>query len=118
MALDMSQVQALGRQLKSSGSTLKRDTAKTVRESAKAVEDGARQRAHRVSGELQDSISSSTQGNVGQIVASSPHAIYNEYGTSKMAPIPFMTPALEAEAPNFLAHMGETAAAAIAKAIG
>jgi HK97 gp10 family phage protein len=118
MSLDMSEVAALGKSLKASGSDLRSGASKAVRQSTKRVESGAKQRAHVLSGELRDSIYSATKGTTGQIIATSAHAIFNEYGTSRMAPIPFMTPALEAEEADFVSRLDRAAAQSIAKAAG
>ena len=119
MPLDMSEVQALAGKLKGASGELGKDTTKVVRKSTKAVERGAKQRAHVLSGELRDSIhSSTTAGRSGTVTADSDHAVFNEYGTAKMGPIPFMQPSLEAEAPQFQLGVETAGTEALRKAVG
>lgn len=118
MPIDVSQVLALGQGIGSAARAVTTATNKTVRESTKAVERGAKSRAPVDTGELRGSITSATRGNTGQVSAGARYAFYNEYGTSKMAPQPFMIPAVEAEEPKFVTSLEAAALAAIAKAIG
>ena len=119
MGLDMSEVQALAGKIKGASGDLGKDTTKALTKSAKAVERGAKQRAPKDTGTLQSEIYSATKGGrVAQIIAPTRYAIFNEFGTAKMAPQPFMTPALEAEAPNFLSAVEDAGTEALRKAVG
>lgn len=118
MPLDMSQVAALGADLKGASRGIKKEASKTVRESAKAVERGAKARAPKDTGTLAAEIYSATRGSSAQITAPTRYAQFNEYGTSRMAPQPFMIPALEAEAPQFTKKLEDAAANAVTGAIG
>lgn len=118
MPIDNSEVLALAGKLKSVQSDINKQSSTVLRKAAKAVERGAKSRAPVDTGTLQRDIYSAVRGKVAQIIAPTRYAQFNEYGTSKMAPQPFMVPALEAEAPQFVKKLEETAASAVEKAIG
>jgi HK97 gp10 family phage protein len=51
-------------------------------------------------GELVGSITATGSGLSAEVRVDSGHAVYLEYGTSKMAPRPFLQPAIDAETPK------------------
>ena len=118
--LDTSEITALGSRIASVASEVGKDTTKALTESAKNVERGAKSRAPvGPTGNLRDEIYSATRGGrVAQIIAPTRYAIFNEFGTSKMAPQPFMAPALEAESAAFIAGVENAGAAALQRAVG
>ena len=119
MPADFSQVQALSAGLKAGSRGVKRDAAKIVRKSAKAIERGAKSRAPvGATEDLRDSIHAYPQGTTAQITAEIRYAVFNEYGTSKMSPQPFMVPALEDERPKFIRELEQAEAETIERAIG
>ena len=69
--------------------------------SAQAMADKARQKSK---GELQQSVTAqiADDGMSATISANEPYAPYVEYGTHKMGAEPFMNPAFEEEAPQFI----------------
>lgn len=78
-----------------------RAVAKTVAD----VESGAKAMAPVDTGNLRSSIQGQSGGLTGQVNAGAHYAIYQEYGTYKMAAQPFMTPAAEAAFPGFVSAM-------------
>lgn len=119
MPLDMSEVNALGGRLKATAGTVKSSAQKVVQKSAKAVERGAKSAAPvGPTGQLQSEIYSATRGMSAQIISPTRYAQFVEFGTYKDAPQPYMTPALEAEAPNYLAEMAKVGVEDMRKAVG
>ena len=118
MPLDMSEVAALGGRLKETSRSVKSGSQKVVQKSAKAVERGAKSNAPVASGELQSEIYSAVKGMSAQIISPTRYAQFVEFGTYKDAPQPYMTPALEAEGPNFLAEMAKVGVEDMRKAAG
>lgn len=117
--MDTSEISALAGRIKAAASDAGKEGTKALRESAKKVERGAKSRAPRRTGLLASDIYSATRGGrTAQIVAPTRYALFNEYGTSKMAPQPFMAPALEAETGAYLGRVEEVGAAALMKALG
>lgn len=119
MSLDMSQVAALGGRISASAAVAAKEATKALTQSAKNVERGAKSRAPKDTGELSGAVYSATRGGrTAQIIAPTRYAMFNEYGTSKMAPQPFMAPALEAESAAYIASVETIGAAALARAVG
>ena len=56
-------------------------------------------------GFLRGSIIARPRGLQGEVVSTANYSIYQEFGTSKMAAHPFMTPAVDAVEPSFYAAM-------------
>lgn len=90
-----------------------------VKKTAKDIESTAKQLAPVDTGFLRGAISTSDLRNVNQdspsaeVRASANYAIYQELGTSRMAPQPFMGPAADKHAPAFEQAMAELAAKAL-----
>jgi HK97 gp10 family phage protein len=115
----MSEVAALGARIVAAASEAGKEGTKALTQSAKNVERGAKSRAPKDTGTLAGEIYSATRGGrTAQIIAPTRYAQFQEHGTSKMAPQPFMAPALEAESAAYLASVEDIGAAALAKAIG
>lgn len=75
---------------------------KAVRATALAVSDGAKRRAPVLTGNLRRSIITRHRDEFASKVGTNvEYARYVEYGTSKMSPRPYLTPALEAERHEF-----------------
>lgn len=118
MPIDNSEALALAGKLKSVQSDINKQSSTVLRKAAKAVERGAKSRAPVDTGTLQGDIYSAVRGKVAQIIAPTRYAQFNEYGTSRMAPQPFMTPALEAEGPKFLTALEESGDGVLRRAVG
>lgn len=78
-----------------------------VRKNANALRKGMRSRIHNVTGNLSKSISAKyDKGGFGAVVGPTrpkgSHAHFLEFGTVKMAPRPFITPAAEEQRPKYL----------------
>ena len=85
-------------------------TGMVVRKALFDIERGAKQRAPVDTGFLRNSIVThlsiaNMRANGGEVVAEADYSVFVEYGTSRMAPQPFMNPALEAVLPGFTAAM-------------
>jgi HK97 gp10 family phage protein len=82
-----------------------------VRSSGEAAANTARQIVAVDEGDVRDSIDMRLMGDgrstnmTAYVRAGTDHAFYLEYGTSKMAPQPYMRPALDREEPVFTAKM-------------
>ena len=57
------------------------------------------------SGELRESIRAGRQGKGAAVIAAAPHAAMVEYGTSRMAPQPYLVPAARQEEEAFAKEM-------------
>ncbi len=90
-----------------------------VKKTAKDIEATAKTLAPVDTGNLRSSIKTSdlrgvTQGSPGaEVRASANYAIYQELGTSRMAPQPFMSPAADKHGPAFEQAMAQLAAKAL-----
>lgn len=78
-----------------------------VAAAAKAIADKAKQNTK---GKLQQSVTAeiSDDGMSATISANEPYAVYVEYGTEKMKAEPFMNPAFEEHAPQFINALKKT----------
>jgi HK97 gp10 family phage protein len=113
--LDVSQVLALGADLDRASGRIGRKAASVVRKSAQRVKTEAQANAPVQTGALRSSIQVTTSGDgrgsgisatIGPTVR---YAQFVEYGTSKMAPEPFLGPALSSVEPSFLEAMAQLA---------
>lgn len=90
-----------------------------VKKTAKDIESSAKQLAPVDTGFLRSGIKTSDLRNVSQdspaaeVRASANYAVYQELGTSRMAPQPFMGPAADKHAPAFEQAMAQLAAKAL-----
>lgn len=87
-----------------------------MRKTARDIEADAKQRAPVDTGNLKSSIGHSDLRTVGQsgsleveIGPTANYGAYVEYGTSRMGPQPFMGPALDRNAPGFIAALEQIA---------
>lgn len=85
---------------------LPRETAQIVAETALAIETHAKLFVPVDTGNLRNSIQAQEESATQWVVATGvEYAEYVEFGTSRMAARPYMTPAAERERPHFMAKM-------------
>lgn len=85
---------------------IRRQAARVVKEVVTECATRAKAFAPVDTGELRDEIHTEEQGELAaDAVSSVPHSIFNEFGTVKMAPQPYMAPAAEETRPRFLSRM-------------
>lgn len=77
---------------------------------AEAVSESAKSICPVDTGALRDSISVSMEGNRAKISANTDYAAYVEFGTSKMAPQPYLVPSLIGNSGAVLAAMADAIA--------
>lgn len=77
---------------------------------ANAVSEGAKSICPVDTGALRDSISVSMEGNRAEISANTDYAAYVEFGTSQMAPQPYLVPSLIGNSGAVLAAMADAIA--------
>lgn len=76
--------------------------AAIVAKTAADIEAAAKMRAPVDTGYLRSSIHTQPTGPLdSEVIAGADYAVYVEYGTRRMAPQPYMTPAAEAARPGF-----------------
>ncbi len=114
VSFDSSEVRKLAADLELGRQRVGRDVSRTVRAAAERVKSGAQGKAPvGATGDLRGSIGVSLMGDgrsVGMsaaIEAKIRYAYFNEFGTAKMAPQPFMGPALQEEAPRFAEELSK-----------
>lgn len=115
MSLEAGQWAALAADLNRAPARIHALAPPVVDQRLHAIEADARDRAAVLTGEMRSRVHTEMDGDGlgGSVIDDSDHAIYNEYGTSKMAAQPFMGPAFEAGAPGLaeaLGQVGESAA--------
>jgi len=91
--IDASEVTALAGALAATGAAIDVESSVSVRAAAEATEARARTMAPVRTGRLRESISSDHDGTEATVTADADYAVYVEFGTSNMAPQPFMFPA-------------------------
>lgn len=115
VSTDVGDLEAFAAKLDQAGDVLVREAPKILGEVAKAIADDARELAPQgPTGDLKASVASHSEGLTAVVEAPIRYAIFVEYGTSKMAPQPFMTPALEAHEDE----LADKLEAAVEKALG
>lgn len=101
------ELRALSASLKSAGATITHRASLVVRRSAIALASHARANAAVDTGFMQSSIDTAfDSGGLAAIISpTAEYSVYVEYGTSRMPPQPFMSPALDAIEPSFISAM-------------
>ena len=116
MKIDSSELRKLEADLGSAGPRVGKKVAAAVRKGGLAVQRTGRANAPRATGDLAASIEATFYGDgrsggitavVGPTVR---HGMFQERGTSRHAPQPFMGPALDAESPAVVAEIERAAA--------
>jgi HK97 gp10 family phage protein len=82
-----------------------------VGKTAKAIEQSGRKYTPVLTGELRDSWSTTVTGTAAETGPSAPHAPFPEYGTSTMAPQPYVGPAFNEHAPKLPDRIADVAEA-------
>lgn len=113
MPADVAQLELLASELKAAGSRIRKEEKSVVADMTEQVAQAARGNAAVLSGEMRDSVTPTVRGLRGRIDALSRHSVFNEFGTSKMDPQPFMMPALEANQGQFLSESEDAAQRAL-----
>lgn len=103
MSIDASQVYRLAADLGKAGFSTARKAAQVVAKTAHDIEATAKSLAPVDTGALKNSIGSDISALHAEIGPTVSYGIYQEFGTSRMAPHPFMGPALEQHTAAFLA---------------
>lgn len=118
MEIDMSEFRKLSADFKELGVTASKAAGLAVRKTAKDIEGTAKNLSPVDTGNLRSSIKTSdlrhTTGNspAADVTASAEYATYVEFGTSRMAPQPFMGPAADKHEPGFIQAMEQIAGGA------
>lgn len=112
MAVEYSEIYQLAASLEKAGEARKKASA-AVRRSAFAIEARAKQAAPVDTGNLRNSISTTSSGLSAEIGPTASYGIYLEMGTWRMAPRSYLTPAFKATVPEFVSAMDLIAKEAI-----
>ena len=96
---------ALIRRITAAESQIAAGAAKICARTAESAAQAARENVPVETGALRASIVSAAQGLSAAVTASAPYAAMVEYGTSRMAPRPYMYPAAQAARGGFLDQM-------------
>lgn len=106
MPADVSDLKKLATELRNVRKDVTADTLKITRDSGERIQKKAKATAPVETGELRNSIkvskSRSRQNISVTVTAESDHAVFQEFGTTRNPPRPFMRPALEAEIEPFV----------------
>ena len=100
---DFGEVEKLAADLRGAGPRAQMKAVKAVRKAAFDVQARAQSIAPVDTGALRNSISTSVSGPSAEVGPTVHYGVYLEYGTSRMAPQPYRSPALEQVAPGFIA---------------
>jgi HK97 gp10 family phage protein len=107
MHFDVSELRALSADLAKADEKVTELATKVVAKVALDIEASAKAGAPVDTGALKNSISSDINGLSAEIGPTISYGVFQEYGTSRMAPQPFMGPAVDANEPNFVSAMGQ-----------
>lgn len=113
MPIDTSQLLALSANLGKASLTVTLTAAKVVAKSANDLEAAAKQAAPVDTGNLRNSIGTDLRGLSATVGPTASYGPYLEYGTSRMPPQPYMTPAAERITPAFEKAIEQLAAKAL-----
>ena len=109
MGSDFSQVAALAVDLGRTSTSVAARTAVEIRRSGGRLRDLAQSGAPVLTGALQGSVDASITALRATVTADDEASYFQEYGTSRHGPQPFMAPAAEAVIPDFEAVMARIA---------
>lgn len=107
MHFDVSELRALEADLEKGAAKVEGLATKVVAKVALDIEASAKAGAPVDTGFLKNSISSDINGLSAEVGPTASYSMFLEYGTSRMAPQPFMGPAVDANEPNFVSAMGQ-----------
>lgn len=107
MEADFSELELLGRDISSLGQKAHDRAAQIVAKSAADISGSAAQYAPYRTGNLSNSVGYDLYGLEAEIGPTASYGIYLEFGTSRMAPRPYMKPALEKHEGAFLQALSQ-----------
>lgn len=107
MPADVSQLEELAVFLRDARRRILTEERRVVAEATNRIEQAAKSNAPVATGALRDSITGSVRGLKGRVDAPIRYATFVEFGTSRMSPQPFMTPALEQGEGDFISSTEE-----------
>lgn len=107
MNIDTSELKHLAADLGAAPAKAQAGAIGAVRESISDTERDAKAFAPVLTGELKERIEGRALGLFGEVVSRADYSDYVEDGTSDTAPQPFMSPALEANAPGLEHRLGD-----------
>jgi HK97 gp10 family phage protein len=93
ISFDASELGRLSADIRSSAATVAARSGAAVRDAAMETRDAAKSLAPKLTGALAESITAEGDGLDWVVSPNVPYDFYVEYGTSKMPPQPFMSPA-------------------------
>lgn len=117
--LDLSELRALGAQVSGAGARIGAVGSAVLRRTANAIEADAKAMAPVDTGNLRNSISTTTIGDgragamAAEIGPTAEYGIYQEYGTSTQPGTPFMGPAFDRQIGGFTEALAQAAASEI-----
>lgn len=107
MHFDVSELRGLEADLEKGAGKVEGLTPRVVAKVAFDIEASAKAAAPVDTGHLKNSISTDVDGLTAEIGPTASYAMYQEYGTSRMRPQPFMGPAVDANEGKFVQAMGQ-----------
>jgi HK97 gp10 family phage protein len=108
-SVDVSEVNKLAVDLGKGSLRMVREAGKAVEKAVRDTQRDAKANAPVGSGRLRDSITSEVRGLTGAVGPTAFHGAYVEEGTSKMAPEPYLAPAMDKNTEPFVRSMGDIA---------